>query len=507
MLKKILRNNLFLFMFVFFDAFAMDLDEFDLSPDSLMQKPLEELMVINTIIQAASFEKDRQITIKMKELEAEKKTTEKLFQENLQNERKRVQEEYEAYQACSFRDQQLNLISLRNDLLLNNDRTYACLFQNNLKQKNIGNVGENFRVVQRQQLQEQNAILDSIEPMEEDYGLRSNPFSKFTDPLCCGLAIDGGGIRGLIPALYLQKIEELSGKHICDLFDYVGGASVGGILTLGVTAGQNNRPYYSASDLVSLFSQNGHIIFPKSNNTFAHTINQARGLFHSALYSPEPLSNLLRNYFHDLTLSQVLKPVLITAASIDPKGLKSNYAFESIKALNSSEHNFLLRDIARATSAAPTYFPAAEFLNIAKTQSVKLVDGGLWQNNPAQLVYNRLNQLYQRQGNDIMLLSLGTGVASPPRLAGDTGKIWAARGVIDTMMAASSDGVDSELAELLDSSHYHRIQALLERDIDLDVVSSEILDILQLAAEREYRKLIPISRFLLENYDRKRDIY
>src|SRR6266850_1879174 len=68
------------------------------------------------------------------------------------------------------------------------------------------------------------------------------------------LSIDGGGIRGLIPAAFLDQLEQRTGRHVFELFDYVAGTSTGGILALGLGA---NRPAgqapYTARELVGLY--------------------------------------------------------------------------------------------------------------------------------------------------------------------------------------------------------------------------------------------------------------
>jgi patatin-like phospholipase/acyl hydrolase len=78
------------------------------------------------------------------------------------------------------------------------------------------------------------------------------------------LSIDGGGIRGIIPAIILSKIEELTKTPICKLFDIIAGTSTGGILALALSMpseSDNNIPEYSASDLVNLYSKRGNEIF------------------------------------------------------------------------------------------------------------------------------------------------------------------------------------------------------------------------------------------------------
>ncbi|MFS8562880.1 MAG: patatin-like phospholipase family protein [Rhabdochlamydiaceae bacterium] len=78
------------------------------------------------------------------------------------------------------------------------------------------------------------------------------------------LSIDGGGIRGIIPASMLVKIEEITSKPISDLFDLIGGTSTGGILALGLTvpsSGDPKKPRYTADNLLRLYTDEHESIF------------------------------------------------------------------------------------------------------------------------------------------------------------------------------------------------------------------------------------------------------
>jgi patatin-like phospholipase/acyl hydrolase len=69
------------------------------------------------------------------------------------------------------------------------------------------------------------------------------------------LSIDGGGIRGIIPAMILAEIEQRTGRRIAELFDLIAGTSTGGILTLGLTVPhqqKRNKPRYEASHTARL---------------------------------------------------------------------------------------------------------------------------------------------------------------------------------------------------------------------------------------------------------------
>ena len=79
------------------------------------------------------------------------------------------------------------------------------------------------------------------------------------------LALDGGGIRGLIPAHVLKEIETHTGRPISEMFDLIAGTSTGGILALGLTKpGQHGKPQFTANDMCDLYLNEGTSIFPHS---------------------------------------------------------------------------------------------------------------------------------------------------------------------------------------------------------------------------------------------------
>ena len=79
------------------------------------------------------------------------------------------------------------------------------------------------------------------------------------------LAIDGGGIRGLIPAIVLADLERRTGRRTAELFDLIAGTSTGGILACGLTrTGEGGGPVFSAADLIGLYESEGPEIFHRS---------------------------------------------------------------------------------------------------------------------------------------------------------------------------------------------------------------------------------------------------
>jgi hypothetical protein len=218
-----------------------------------------------------------------------------------------------------------------------------------------------------------------------------------------GLSIDGGGMRGLIPAIMLSRIEAEAKEYkpsftISDAFDYVGGTSVGGILALGLTIDSGEEtPILSCSDLEGLFTTHGKDIFGTRTGL---------GLLRSK-YSPETLQDILRGRFGDTTLASALKPVLVTSANITSEPFQPGLFNSAVE----SHGRWPVWQVARATSAAPTFFPHAEFPCPSRGNLLRLWDGGVWVNNPARLVYDNLVKYYNVQDprKKVRILSLGTG--------------------------------------------------------------------------------------------------
>lgn len=120
------------------------------------------------------------------------------------------------------------------------------------------------------------------------------------------LAIDGGGIRGIIPAIILSELQKRLGKPLWQSFDLIAGTSTGGIIALGIGTRCNNNGPYSPDQLVDLYVQNGGAIFKKNWFTFE------RELVHPK-YSPDSLEAALEKFFQATELRTALTPLLISS--------------------------------------------------------------------------------------------------------------------------------------------------------------------------------------------------
>lgn len=311
-----------------------------------------------------------------------------------------------------------------------------------------------------------------------------------------GLSLDGGGVRGLITALWLRRIEEKTKMRIHNLFDYIGGTSIGGILALGVSTTD-----YSADDFVHLFTDHSEAIFPPTKLR-----DRIKNIYSESLYGPEGLENLLQQYFGDLKLSQSKVPVLTTAVNITFLNPDISFTFESEEAKLKSSHDFYVKDAARATSAAPTFFPSAKISNCSGVNSYDLVDGGIWLNNPSRLVADRMLKLRPALSRDqLFIVSLGTGETVPPLsfkevIPSDASLLSAALPIINTMMSVSSEGVHKEMQSYLGHNNYLRVQGILREKYGLDKASPDILEMLENIAEEQYESLKPVIKLLVKRH-------
>jgi patatin-like phospholipase/acyl hydrolase len=296
------------------------------------------------------------------------------------------------------------------------------------------------------------------------------------------LSIDGGGIRGILPGTILtyleRQIRQLTGNpdaKIGEYFDFVAGTSTGGILGLIMLCPDANGGYrFSAKDALDLYLDQGDEIF---DVTIGEKIKRMGGI-RDERYSQKELERALLNYFGDIRLSQAKKPCLVTSYDIRNR---SAFFLTSEKA-QSDVGDFFFRDVARATSAAPTYFEPAHVYSMFGTPHT-LIDGGVFANNPALCAYAECRKLNFAKilGNDqkpetpsakeMMIVSLGTGSVKTPyyyKEFKDAGLLKWVAPLIDIMMSGNSETVDYQLRKIygtLTGRHaedYYRIEPTLQ---------------------------------------------
>jgi hypothetical protein len=242
------------------------------------------------------------------------------------------------------------------------------------------------------------------------------------------LAIDGGGIRGVLALEVLQKIEDLlkakSGKadfRLADYFDYIAGTSTGGIIAAGLSIGM------SVGDILTFYQDAGAQMFVKAN-----LLRRLRSEFKS-----EPLAAKLKEVFaSDTTLgSEKLRTLLLlvmrNATTDSPWPISNNpYARYNDGARPDCNLKFPLWQLVRASTAAPTFFPPEVIVlpsaAPAEEREFVFVDGGVTMyNNPTFQMFlmatlDRYWALkpearWQPGADRMLIVSVGTGTSPDAR--------------------------------------------------------------------------------------------
>lgn len=290
------------------------------------------------------------------------------------------------------------------------------------------------------------------------------------------LSIDGGGIRGIIPAMVLAEIERLTEKPIVHLFDLIAGTSTGALIALGLTKDNGQgRPQYSAENIVRLYETEGPQVFARS---IFHTVKSLDGLIDSK-YSPEGTRTVFNQYFGTARLRDALVDVLIPAYDIESR---TSYFFKSTKAREEGGEDFAIADVARAAAAAPTYFEPVKLQKQNTHDYLALIDGGIFANNPALAALIEAYKYYPKV-KEFVLVSLGTGQMTRCytfEKVKHWGKLEWAVPILETVFDGSSDTVDYHVRKLLPQSgkteHYYRFQVeLTTANDDLDDASAQNL--------------------------------
>jgi patatin-like phospholipase/acyl hydrolase len=258
------------------------------------------------------------------------------------------------------------------------------------------------------------------------------------------LAIDGGGIRGIIPAVILAEIQKRLSRELWQTFDLIAGTSTGGIIALGIGTDCNNGKPYSPDQLLKLYLQNGSAIFQKSWFT------PLRQLFFPK-YSPSGLEKTLARFFQGTEFCTALTPLLISSYNLQKQ---LPFFFKSHLIAARPNYNWKVTDIARATSAAPTFFPPFHLARGAEDYA--LVDGGVFVNNPSMAAYVEARLLYP-EASRVIVVSVGTGDRQD-NITYSQAKNWGlvgwAKQIVPVLMDSVSEAVDFELTTLPECTYY-----------------------------------------------------
>lgn len=336
------------------------------------------------------------------------------------------------------------------------------------------------------------------------------------------LSIDGGGIRGIIPAVALafleSELQKLDGEEarLADYFDVIAGTSTGGLVTAMLTApNKKRRPLFAAKDIQAFYMDHAPRIFPQLRGAFGRIMRILRSLS-GPCYDGTYLHEVVRKKLGSARLHQTLTNVVIP--TFDIKRLQPTiFSSYEVKKKKKNTMDALLSDICISTSAAPTYLPAHYFKTEDSHGNIKefnLIDGGVAANNPALVAIGEVSKQIFKQDPDFfpikpmdygrfLVISLGTGSSKfEEKYDAQKAKSW---GVLDWLLSsgstplvdiftrASADMVDIHIASVFKALHSEQNYLRIQDDTLRGTLSS-----VDVATKDNLEKLVNVGELLLK---------
>jgi predicted acylesterase/phospholipase RssA len=281
------------------------------------------------------------------------------------------------------------------------------------------------------------------------------------------LSIDGGGIRGLIPAVLLESLEAATGQPARNSFDFVAGTSTGAILAGGVAAG------FSGEQLASLYRRRGPELFRR-----IPVFDVLRRIVTGQLYDVARLRAMIAEELGDRAgwrINDVPTDILITAKGLDD-GHQWYFVKDRPAANRCRTGDYNLVDCLTASAAAPTYFAPWEIEGIGL-----LVDGGTGvAGNP---VYQACVEAFEYTGayrpEDTIVVSLGTG-----RFLDRRRPTWLwpwVQWVLSELLRSPGEQQTALVERHYAAARFYRIDVRLPSDIPLDASGAQLDELEEIA--------------------------
>jgi predicted acylesterase/phospholipase RssA len=311
------------------------------------------------------------------------------------------------------------------------------------------------------------------------------------------LSFDGGGVRGYLSLKFLQRFVQQWGINPNELWKYwdvISGTSIGGIMALAIAFGKN------LDELEPFFLSEAKRIFTirsiltgcdaDSDSNRPNTLQKIALLvlndpFYKSACEPDAgnsnygsniLQQALVNIFGTATMADLKTKVVIPSYEKDTGKyvMFSNYADPMFKGQNETIVN-----VARATSAAPAYFPEHTF------NGHRYGDGGVYQNNSSSIALAEAKAI-KTSAIRGCVLSLGTGIGEMgfdnPTTAGlltsTDSAIKELFALFDIASTGGQESVDFDLRlrskRSLEQLHYYRFQPKLDLTINTELDNSDV---------------------------------
>lgn len=292
------------------------------------------------------------------------------------------------------------------------------------------------------------------------------------------LSIDGGGTRGLLALQTLHKLQDLTGKPVHQLFDYICGVSTGAILAFMLGIFQ-----IPLEECERMYRQLGSDVFKQ--NVIVGTMKM--GWSH-AFYDSEIWENILKEQMGDGRMIESARnphcPKVSAVSTIVNRGLPLKaYVFRNYRLMPGVRSHYLgdckhkMWQAIRASSAAPGYFQ--EFV-LGKDLHQ---DGGLLINNPTALAIHECKCLWPNTPLQCVL-SLGTGRYETAGKNSTTYTSLKTKLAHVISSATDTEEVHTMLDALLPPDTYFRFNPHMSEDIPLNENRVEKLNFLKGEGER-----------------------
>lgn len=288
-------------------------------------------------------------------------------------------------------------------------------------------------------------------------------------------SFDGGGIRGILPSMFIDEIERRTSKLAFELFDILGGASTGAIVSMGLGMG------LPAKIVTQLFEEKAKEIFQTSSWT---RVTSCDYMTESKYGEGENLVKVINEFSHGYLFKDLLREVVIPTYEITEA--EPWYLRRDVAKKDPAYQDLRVVDVIRATTAAPTYFnPKPLTIN---DHQYAFIDGGMFDNNPSSATC-RFAREALGPSKELFVCSFGTGIFKtkiPYTGPKHWGKLGWATSAIDIILQATSEAIDAEMQagfnrEYSESGfqHYYRFQTEVdEKHSALDDASKGNIDYL-----------------------------
>lgn len=282
------------------------------------------------------------------------------------------------------------------------------------------------------------------------------------------LSIDGGGIYGAFFASQLMKLETLHPGFL-DEIDLVAGTSIGGIIALAVA------DEMEMDKIIEIFSKEAGGIF---HNSYLRKILRIIGL--KAKYNNKNLKKVLEEKFKDRALYDLKKKVVIPSFQIKADGQWQEKVFHNFDRIGGCPYPNIQKasmgesivNVALATSAAPTFFPAYDVY----------IDGAVAQNNPAMqaLAFTQDDNFWGDTSpklEEIKIFSIGCNYSGDEiqRSSMDWGYLRWIKYIFKILIRGNMVSSDYQCRQLLGHENYFRYCANLPLELSKELDSTELI--------------------------------